>query len=648
MVEWWEAAPMVSQQATSSAGNSGNWWEAAPTVSQSAPPSIPDKVPAPANLTQEEFMKWAEDRAQKGTMVNGVYHSALTDEDYDRYTKIKAGIAQGNQAYMQEPAITHLARSLLQGASFGWEPQLAAWASKHIYGNDPDVEEAAQRQQLDTYAQQHPTANFLSQGAGVVTSLGATGIGDTAAGAAKVIPNIYLRASALGAGLGGPMVASEEMANRGATTENALSGLGKGAVSGAIIGPIAEGGTNAISSTVAPWISDQAQYLADRYGIRVPVGAAMGNTAARVEQASQSVPFSGSAVRGQYQQANEDLVRAVNNEASAELEPHGFGFKLGKDDPVGRASTVTRGDQIKASYDDVIPRLKGDATDGQFLQDIDAARNTVPAEARARFDQAIDEYVLGNAQPNGQLDGQDLKGAFSNLGQRSLSLVKNIASDDNDRRLGFALGDVKDALSDMWARHSAARDVAQLKATDRAYGIHLISQEAETSSAAASTDGVYGPSQLWNAVKKGDPTKGDRALSRGEARLQDLAETAKAVFGKSVADSGTPERSAVLGLAGLTYVNPPAALATVSGLASHAAAYTNTGQNVLRGLAGSVAPETRQAAANALRTLSPGMTAATTAQQPYDSTPRTEREWQALFQQKRAAASQAISYYGAR
>jgi hypothetical protein len=99
-------------------------------------------------------------------------------------------------------------------------------------------------------------------------------------------------------------------------------------------------------------------------------------------------------------------------------------------------------------------------------------------------------------------------------------------------------------LRDSWERHSPRDAIDQLKATDLAYRRNMILNRASTSSAAP--EGIFGPTQLWQAVKASDPTLGKRATAQGGAELQDLADAAKSVLGKTVADSGTPERGAAM------------------------------------------------------------------------------------------------------
>ena len=559
--------------------------------------------------------------------------------DYWRRTlwnlKAPSRVLEGAEAPAQG-----LTQGLLHAGSYatslgGYAPN----ALSRVFGNAAGTMDTTLQRQEEQYQTERANAGVepgttdYSRMAGTavspVTTATAGALGARAG--ANILSRLY------GAARTGAAIGAEQPVTSGG--ENYAGTKAEQAETGAAIGAGMELGAGA----VAPWVRDQAQHLAERYGIRVPIGKAIGESAGRLEEMGQSVPLSGMAVRSAYGTANQDLARAVNNEASAPLEPFGFGFRMERDAPISRQVAATRGDQISASYQDVIPRLRGQI-DQELTNAIAAERASIPPRLQQNFDEEVQQYLLSKQGPGGSLNGQDLKNADIDLRERGRELVQSNGPAD-DKLLGRSLVNVRDAVHNMWERHSAPEDVAQLQATDAAYGMHKIAERAETSSAAP--EGQFGPTQLWQAVKAGDPTLGKRALSRGEARLQDLADNAKAVLGKTVADSGTPERAATIGLghvltggAGVAF---PAA--TVGSIAGHAAMYSPLGQNALRALAGGF-PATRETAANAIRQISPGISAVMVSKQPYDNAPRSVREWQAIHQQKLNAARQAIGYYG--
>ncbi len=574
---------------------------------------------------------------------------------------------------------------------------------------------------------------------------------------------------------------------------NVLSRLLRSSVAGGLIGgeqPVYGGdysGTKALqmmtgaktggamelgAGVIGPWARDQAQHLMDRYDIRVPSGTAVGPFAGRIEQYGLRVPLSGQAVRGTYDRANEDLVRAGYNEALAPIQAHGFGpaepYNPESAMQPGREMNAEAHQAVQDSYNAAIPRVQS-TLDLPFNQAVAAERAALPARMRENFDDAMQRHIYNNAetlmpgveptapprfrganqatpagyniqldigrgqQPgqmtatgqltrppapprqsaptdparaqlhannldqagadpdiferafntmigdtgvrrgelaqtyqaytgqapgtmtidalrNGirqefearqirapfQLNGQNAKNADMGLRDEAQAFIQNPGTDPAQRQIGFALANVRNHLRDAWERHSPPDAIQHLNDTDLAYRRLMILDRASTSSAAPR--GVFGPTQLWGAVKAGDPTLGKRGMAQGDAELQDLADTAKNVLGRTVPDSGTPEASAALlmareGLLGGGLLGGSAATGTLlpllGGMAGHAAAYSAPGQAMLRALVAG-APETRTGLAGMLRSAIPGGAAL----QTQDNRPRSVAEWRAMGGQR--------------
>lgn len=691
---------------------------------------------------------------------------AIPDDDAFTITMGGAPITPGQSA--------GILRGLAQGA-FVDAPQGigqltahgAAWLAQHLAGPQTAAMAQEHAKNIDAYIAQEQAAYEKAQRESGIPAGGDVGnwVG------AALSPVNWLTAEAVApaqgasalsrlfrAGTAGGLIGAEQPvigANDYGSEKAGQAGYG------ALFGL----GAETAASTVAPWMTAQAQNLFNRYGIRVPFLSSLGRNAGRVEQISQSVPLSGMAVRGQFNQANEDLVRAAYNETLDPIREHGFGgprYTPESATEPGRQMSQEAHKAVEDSYESVIPRLQS-VLDPQFNADVAAARARVPERVRGDFDDALQRNIydyaeLGNpgtaptrpstfksgqpspppgweinltlgktgtpgeiaatgkltkpaalpAQPVGldlaraqthvnnfqgagadpdqfqaamkylngdkgvrkgelqkiyegytgkspgttltrqnmmdaieqefksrqtaspfMLNGQNAKNADMGLRDESRNLIQSPGSDLYQRNVGMALRDVRDALRDAWERHSAPEAIEHLRATDLAYRRLMILDRASTSSAAP--EGVFGPTQLWSAVKANDPTLGKRATAQGVAELQDLAESAKNVLGKTVADSGTPERGAAmwaarelgpavaLGGAAMSH-----ALPVIGGIGAHAAAYTNPAQAALRMLA-SGAPEARTGLAGFLRSITPGATGLATS--PYDNKPKSVRQW---------------------
>ena len=81
-----------------------------------------------------------------------------------------------------------------------------------------------------------------------------------------------------------------------------------------------------------------------------------------------------------------------------------------------------------------------------------------------------------------------------------------------------------------------AKELAEL---DQAYGLFEIVRNA---SIRRKLDGDFTPGDLLQASAKSDITKRQSKFSKGEARMQGLAQQAQDVIGNTVPDSGTSQR----------------------------------------------------------------------------------------------------------
>jgi hypothetical protein len=716
-------------------------------------------------------------------------------EHFKKWAGFLAGTGQG----AADPAIGVAQLATHAAAATGYEPaqRAAEWTDRQVAAENAAYEQA--RKWSGLAGAEEENLPDINRGFGNIVSpvTYATGVAGMAGKSASALSRLS-RAM----GTGAAIAAEQPIVN----PKDYWTEKGEKTALGAVTGLGVEAG----AGIAAPWVTGQARKLAERYNIRVPFLTGLGNLGHRAEQISQSVPLSGMAVRGQYEQANEDLVRAAYNEAVNPIRSYGFGgdrYLPKSAIQPGREMASHAAESISNSYDDVLPRLTA-SLDTDFKNEVARIRANLPERTRADFDDAmqrnvynyaalkpqggapqtqivgaptgavpqaagtkaastgltgvktgpvpaagpaqtpqgptsirpskrkgyydvyqgdqkvgalkatgvvarvplpgeaeteaeaesrIQSVVLGfektqpEANPNlyqphidnlqkagtdlsefssalskistnralkradiaqiyesytgqgagrlskGQmvqgiqnqfagtatglphlLTGENVKFADMGLRDEARQLMQSPGNDLYNRKVGEALAEVRQTLRDTFKRDSAARDVAQLSATDLAYRRNMILNRASTSSAAP--EGVFGPTQLFTAVKAGDPTLGKRAMAQGTAELQDLADTAKSVLGKTVADSGTPERGAMMwgihemlpAIAGGTAVASAgtSTLAPVAaGLAAHGLAYTNPGQAALRALSQG-AYETRTGLAGTLRTVSPQLQAA--------------------------------------
>lgn len=324
-----------------------------------------------------------------------------------------------------------------------------------------------------------------------------------------------------------------------------------------------------VGGAILPQVQKGAKSLYDA-GVRPTIGQTLGGTIKRVEDGLASLPVLGDAVkRGQMRSMEQFNIAAVNKA----LAP--IGEKLSKGTPVGREAIEEAGTKLSQAYDDVLPKLTFQADQpffqqaSQLLQD---AKAKLPAELFKQLDDVLKFQLGKNLNPNtGRMSGETLKVVESELGRLGRSYGKSAVS--SERELGNAFqamqGYIREALE-----RSNPTYAPVLKNINQGYSKLLRVERAAGSLGAK--DGVFTGAQLTSAVKALDPSRNKRAFARGNAPMQEFAETGKDILGQTVPDSGTPYRMA-LGAGAAGYVDPMLGGAAVAGMAP----YTSAGQNIM-------------------------------------------------------------------
>ena len=88
-------------------------------------------------------------------------------------------------------------------------------------------------------------------------------------------------------------------------------------------------------------------------GVTPTPGQILGGVSNRLEEAGQSIPFVGDAIKAARSRAVEDLNRAAINRA---LNP--IGESLDRNTPLGREAITEMHDKIAANYDRLVPHLQ--------------------------------------------------------------------------------------------------------------------------------------------------------------------------------------------------------------------------------------------------------------------------------------------------
>jgi len=174
------------------------------------------------------------------------------------------------------------------------------------------------------------------------------------------------------------------------------------------------------------------------------------------------------------------------------------------------------------------------------------------------------------------------------------------ASAGYDRALADALSDTRQALEASAERNSAPAVVDEFRALNRAY--RRFAELRDASGRIGAPESVFSPAHMTSAARAADRSAGKGAFARGEVPMQRTAETGKRVVGRTLPDSGTPERAMIAHALGGTgagaglYAFP---METALAMSALGALYSRPGNRAFQWLA-SANPRTRAAVRRAI------------------------------------------------
>mgnify|MGYP000849039526 CR=1 FL=1 len=338
-----------------------------------------------------------------------------------------------------------------------------------------------------------------------------------------------------GAAQGGAMAALNPVTNGG---ENFWSDKGQEVMSGAVGGGVMAPVAGALGRIISPNASKNADIkLLQQEGVGLTPGQALGGAWNSAEQKLTSIPVVGSMIEKARSKGVEDFNKAALNRA---LKPIGEAAE-----ETGNAGIAAAKEAFSKAYDDVIPKLKLDTTDGGLVGKLANLRGMVqslPEREAQAFDSVIAREIDGRIAPNGVLSGQNLKDALAAI--RDQGKKFSISPDAYQSDLGQAFKQLhKELLDEMMAKNGALGQ--QLKKVDTGYANFKRAERAASS--VGNAGGDFTPAQLFNATKALDRSKDKGAFARGQALMQDLAGAGKRVMGNTVPDSGTAGRMLLSG-----------------------------------------------------------------------------------------------------
>ena len=378
--------------------------------------------------------------------------------------------------------------------------------------------------------------------------------------------------------------------------ESLMDAALRGATSGAAWGGGLGVAGNAIGRVVGPWITPQAEHLRQA-GVTLTPGEMLGGYAKRAEDVATSAPFVGSFVRGRQAEGIQSFNRAAVRQALA--PDRVVSQRMPHDAEVGYELMQAARDQLSRRYGEVVPRMRANALDAQLVTDLRRIAAAVPGSRFNRFRDAISRHIDDSTDPaTNIISGRGMQNALEGLRDEGRRLMTSQGSHAYDYDLGRALGLASDALVRAAARSTSARTMGDFRRLQTAYAGFARLRDAASRTGADM--GTFTPAHLMAAVRAGDRSAGKGATATGRALLQDLAAPAKSVMTRRVSDSGTPERSFLMG----AIVAPGvAAQALVSGIPL-GLLYTRAGRALFERMAAG-SPQTRTALRQAIERAAP-------------------------------------------
>lgn len=295
------------------------------------------------------------------------------------------------------------------------------------------------------------------------------------------------------------------------------------AAKNALIGGLTGGALSGIGSVIAPKLQKGARKLMDD-GVELTPGQAIGGGLDKFEQRAGSVMPGINKARGRAMKKwNENIIDDV-------IKP--LGIKVGRNADDDITSMVKKGQEaLSKSYDDVLPMISMKADDifNEKLKNI-ASKQIMGNDASrkaARELKKIQGFFRGN-----KVSGKSIKEAQSYIGDRIQAYAGTTNADD--KAVLAILEDTLDAVMDTVERQNP-KYADKLRTINKAYAKFI---RVEGASAKLNGAEMFTPKQFGQAVRAADKSKRKRAVSAGNALMQDIGEQGQ-LLGQTVPDSGT-------------------------------------------------------------------------------------------------------------
>lgn len=329
-----------------------------------------------------------------------------------------------------------------------------------------------------------------------------------------------------------PGFMSEPEAEKGIGTALALGAPESGETALATAVRTARATPKALPAAVTEY--QQAVKQMQDEGVDLTLGQTHGGAIRRAEEAHKSSRYIGPAIREAENRSIETFNKAAYNRVLANI-----GQKY-EGDVIGNEGIKKVGDALSGAYEKIKPKLSL-TPDDKLVSDISAVRSDasdMPDAQEKQLESIINNRVLKRINAAGTIDGSTFKQIEGELSH--LASVYKSSADAAHRELGSAISDLNGALRENLERSSDPSVRAELQKINTGWA--MLTRLEDAAAARKSSGGVFTTGDLLGAVKKGDKTVRKRGFARGDAMMQDFAQTADKVLPNRLPDSGTTER----------------------------------------------------------------------------------------------------------
>ncbi len=447
----------------------------------------------------------------------------MSDADNLRKLKLLQAEARLKALQPQEQSdsyITNLVRTAGQGLSFGFGDELEARVRASIGDGEYQKNLTKIRSEISKFAEENPKTAIAAEIGGSLPTAALGGAGLARLGVKGAMKVGGIEGAAYGFGKG----------------EGDLTERGKSAVTS---GVLSAGGAK-VGDIVFPKVTEAAKRLM-KEGVRLTPGQRVGGIVGELEERATSIPIIGDVIESAQQTAMGDFNRAAINTSIRIL---GKGAKKVPKNLEGQAAYQFAKDQLDEAYTKVIPKLKANVGEDFENGLVKIVENNLDLgqDGLKTFQAKLQKILASKVTSKDKiLRGEVLKDIDSSLGLEASNFKRS--ANPQDRNLGEALQDVQNLLRESM-KGTNPQASREYKKVQRAFRTLLPVRKATV--AAITREGRFTPAQLLRGSRATDRSRDKIATATGNAPLQELGSVGQEVIGRTIPDSGSAERAALM------------------------------------------------------------------------------------------------------